>query len=158
MATKTEDNQLGLKTFSIAYADGSRVTVKPVSWKALNDVQILQYEILTASANSGGSPGELLNPENKDFWEPARKLAAIMPVVGHKEPGIDVDLIEDVDQLIKIFVTTSETRDPENGFIMPGEEGYLLPSLISKVNGINFLKLLAKVQQELMTQTKKKKA
>lgn len=150
MATKKEDTQLGLKTFSIIYVDGSRVTVKPVSWKALNDVQILQYEILTASANSGGSPGELLNPENKDFWEPARKLAALMPVVGQPEPGIDVDLIEDVDQLIKIFVTTSEARDPENGFIMPGEEGYLLPSLISKVNGINFLKLLAKIQQSLM--------
>lgn len=143
------EEQLGLKTFIVYYEDGSRDTVKPVSWKALNDIQILQYEILTASAEAGGSPGELLNPENKDFWEPASKLAQLMPIVGKDKPGIDVDKIEDIDQIIRIFVTTSEARDPETGFIMPGEEGYLLPSYISKVNGINFLKLLAKIQQDL---------
>lgn len=149
-----DTEKLGIKTFVVEYEDGTKDIVKPVSWRKLDDVQILQYSILEESARCGGSPGDLFNPENKGFWEPARKLAALMPVVGNEAPGIAVDKIEDCETLIDIFITSSKSRDPDTGFIIPGSEGVLLPSSISRVNGINFLRLLVKMQTEMKTQMK----
>jgi hypothetical protein len=149
-----DTTKLGVKTFIIEYADGSKDIVKPVSWKNLQDVQILQYNILENTANNGGSPGDVLNPNNKDFWEPAKSLAKMMPVVG-KEGGIDLDRIEDMDQLINIFITTTEYRDPETGFISPGPQNTTLkPSEISRINGINFFKLLVQIQTKLQAENK----
>lgn len=149
---KIDTEKIGIKTFVIEYEDGSKDIVKPVSWKYLDDVQILQYQILEVSAQCGGSPGDLFNPTNKDFWEPAKKMASLMPIVGKEEKGFDIDKIEDCETLIDIFITTTKERDPETGFIIPGNEGVLLPSLISRINGINFLRLLAKIQQNLIAQ------
>lgn len=147
---KINTEKLGIKTFIVQYEDGSKVIVKPVSWKSLQDVQILQYNILENTANNGGSPGDLLNPDNNDFWDSAKALAKLMPVVGQEEKGIDLDRIEDMDEILKIFVTNSTYRDPESGFIQPGpDENTLKPSEISRINGINFFKLLIKIQTEL---------
>ena len=140
---KLDTEKLGVKTFVVTYNDNSRVVVKPVSWKKLDDIQILQYQILEATAACGGSPGDLLNPSNTDFWEPARTLASLLPVVGKEELGIDLDKIDDCEELIEIFVTTTKYRDPESGFITPSLDAVNLePSRISRINGVNFIRLL----------------
>lgn len=150
---KIDTEKLGVKTFIVTYEDESRELVKPVSWKNLQDVQILQYNILENTAMNSGSPGDLLNPENKTFWDSARKLAALMPIVGDEEKRLDIDRIDDIDQLIRIFVTNTDYRDPETGFINPGpNETTLKPSEISRINGINFFRLLVKIQKKLQNQ------
>lgn len=150
-----DTEKLGIKTFVVTYEDGSKDIVKPVSWKNLDDVQILQYNILEASANCGGSPGDLFKRSHTEFWEPARKLAALMPVVGKEEKGINVDKIEDCEQLIDIFITATKDRDEATGYIIPGPEGVLKPSAISRINGINFLKLLMQMQQAIQKKMEK---
>lgn len=144
-----DTEKLGIKTFTVQYEDDTKDIIKPVSWRSLDDVQILQYEILEACRKSDGSIGDLLNPKNTDFWDPATKLAALMPTVGSSSQGIKIDKIEDCELLIDIFVTTTKTRDPETGFISPGES-VLLPSLISRINGVNFLRLLLEMQKSQM--------
>lgn len=146
-----DTEKLGVKTFSVTYEDESTDLVKPVSWKKLEDIKILQYQILQNSASLGGCVGDLLSSSNKDFWEPANRLSKLMPVVG-KDSGIQLDKIEDPDEIIEIFVTSTTHRDEETGYITPGTEGFLLPSRISRVNGLNFLGLLMKVQKEVMSQ------
>ena len=155
MNTLLDTEKLGIKTFVVTYEDSTKEIVKPVSWKFLDDVQILQYSILEASAATGGSIAELLNHKNSDFWEPATKLAALMPIVGKDEKGINLDKIEDCEELIRIFVTTTTHRDQDTGLISPGPEGFLLPSEISKINGVNFLRLLTRIQQKIQEQMKK---
>ena len=153
MEKEIDTSKLGIKTFLVTYEDGTQDLCKPVSWRNLQDVQILQYQILENTAACSGSPGDVFNPENKNFWEPAKKLATLMPVVGNEESGIDLERIEDMDQLIKIFITNTEYRDPESGFIAPGpNEDSLKPSEISRVNGINFFRLLMKVHQKIKTE------
>ena len=149
-----DTEKLGIKTFVVNYEDGSKDVVKPVSWKKLDDIQILQYQLLQAGSSAGGSIGDILNPNNKDFWEPATKLAKLLPVVGNEEKGINLDRIENCEHLIEIFITATKDRDPETGFIIPGSEGILLPSLISRVNGINFLALLMRMEQEVLNKMK----
>ncbi len=144
-----DTEKLGIRTFIVKFNDGSKEVIKPVPWKDLDDVQILQYQILQATANAGGSPGDILNPKNKDFWNPAKKLAKLMPVVGSEEKGIDLNKIDDCETLLEIFVTTTSNRDPETGFITPPtDKSNLEPSLISRINGINFIRLLIQVAQE----------
>jgi hypothetical protein len=145
-----DTTKLGFQTFDLTYSDGSKDIVKPVSWKYLDDVQILQFQILQNCASKAGSPGDLLSPKNKDFWDSARKLADLMPLVGTEEKGIDIDRIEDMNEILEIFVTTTKQRDENTGFIIPEPKlGYLRPSRISKINGINFIRLLMEVKESL---------
>lgn len=152
---KIETSNLTTKTFVVTYEDGSKDMVKPVSWKALEDLQLLQYNILENAAKCGGSVGDILNPSNKDFWNSATKLAKLLPVVGNEEKGIDLDKIEDMDLLVKIFITNTTYRDPESGFIAPDpKDSTLRPSEISRINGLNFFKLLMKIQTEIQERMK----
>jgi len=147
--TNINTEKLGIQTHTITYADGSSEIIKPVTWKYLSDVQILQYQIISNTAENQGSLCDILNTENKGFWDPAKKLAALMPIVGSDKKGIDLEKIEEVGDLVDLFITTTQHRDPETGFIAPAPgEGYIKPSIISRLNGINFIRLLMEVLQK----------
>jgi len=135
------------KTFTVNFADGSQILVKPVSWALLEDVELLQLEIVKAAYEAKFSLGTLFRASNKQFWDNAIKLAALLPVVGQKEPGFDPRNIEDLDELCRIFVSASTSRQLETGSVIPDGDNVLAPSEIARTANINFIGLLIQMEQ-----------
>lgn len=144
-----QEIQLAKNTFKVFYNDGSEVIVKPVSWRLLEDVELLTQEIFVLLLEQDGNFGELFKPNNRKFWEFAGKLAEIMPVVGQTSPGIDLNKIDDLDQLVRIFITTSDKRHPVTGGLYAENGQGLPPSEIYRINSLNFFTMLEKAQETL---------
>lgn len=154
------ETKLATNTFKVKYSDGEEIIVKPSSWKSLEDIEILQRDIVKQLAENDGAFGEMLKVSNKRFWGNAEKIAAMLPVVGQTKKGIDLEKIDSIDDIVRIFITASSNRHPETGgiYIEPG--GTLAPGDVCRINGLNFTKLLREVQKELLptpTPAKKKR-
>jgi hypothetical protein len=148
---------LALNTFKVIYSDGEEIIVKPVPWKLLEDVETLTKEIIILLLEVDGRQGELYKLSNTKFWGYAKKLAAMMPVVGQDTPGIDLDRIDDADQLTRIFITTSEKRHPATGGIYNPEGESIAASDIYRINSLDFFSLVQKAGMELIQKEKKLK-
>lgn len=147
---------LASNTFKVEYCDGTEAIVKPSSWKDLEDIEILQKELIKQLVDKDGAIGSLLKGSNKKFWGTCEKLASLLNVVGEPEKGIDLNKIEDVDQIVRIFITTSQKRHPETGGIYTEAGEPLERSEVCRINGLDFLDLLNEIIEE--TQTPKRKA
>lgn len=154
-ATKEQQEQNRL-TFKVTYEDQTTDIIKPCSWKQLEDVEILCFEILQEAYRVNFSLGSLFKPSNKNFWENAKKLAALLPVVGKQEKGFDPERIDSMDELCRIFVSASEHRHELTGSVW-GKDDTLKPSEICRIHQINFFELLLKCQDQ-KTQTKTTKS
>lgn len=139
---KLDTELLGIKTFLVELESNKKLIIKPSSWQDLEDIQILQYKILETCWECNGSTGDIFNSNNKDFWESACDLAKLLPVVGKGKGFFNPREVEDIDELVRVFITNTIHRDESTGFITPGPDDFLLPSEISRVNGINFTRLL----------------
>jgi hypothetical protein len=133
-------------TFVINYEDGTNDIIKPVSWKKLDEVELLQYEILKAAYEVNFSLSALFKPSNKQFWNNAKKLAKLLPVVGQDKPGFNPEKIDSMDELCRIFVSTSPGRMNMTGAVW-GEESALQPSEISRIHHLNFIQLLIRLEE-----------
>jgi len=149
--------KLASNTFSLTYTTGETVLGKPSSFRDLEDIEVLQKEIVRLLASCDGCLADLVSLKNKEFWGHVEKLAALIPVVGQKEKGIKLDLIDDVDDILRIFVTCSNKRDPETGalFLEAGEK--LERSEVCRINSLNFFRMLREVQLEIQQQDIQKK-
>jgi len=148
-------DSLSNSTFKVEYSDPEEtVIVKPSSWKVLEDIEYLQKEIIYLLAEVDGAFGDLLRPSNTEFWGHVRKMAALLPIVGQEKPGLDVDRIEDAEDIIRIFITTSKQRDPQFGSVFVEGGTPLLPGEVSRINSLNFTKILNHTQERLMAPQK----
>jgi hypothetical protein len=134
------------RVFTVTYSDGEQVLVKAVSWKKLEEVRLLCYEILKEVAEKEGEITEIITPSNKVFWGHAKKLAKLLPIVGSEEK-LNLDRIDDIDQIIDIFVCSISSIDYTTGALKTMD-----PSQICRIHSINFHKLLQKVLNELEEQ------
>jgi hypothetical protein len=150
------DSKVSNNTFKVYYNDGEEIIVKPVSWKQLEDVEKLCQEIFIQLVEVDGSCGQLFRASNRKFWSNAEKLAAMLPVVGQEQPGIELDKIDEIDQLTRIFITVSDKRHPETGGIYspPGEQ--LPPSEIYRINSLDFFLALNQAQKTFQKRTLRK--
>lgn len=139
-----------MRTFDIKYSSGEVVTVKPVPWAKLDDVCILQQNIIKCLLDSEGAVGSLLRPSNTEVWGYIKKLAALLPVVGVNEPGIDLNQIEELDEVVRIFVTLTEDYN-EYGLLSPPTGEPLRPSLIGDIHSLNFYSLMLQARKELLS-------
>lgn len=155
------ENAEDLTHFTITFEDESTKIIKPVSWKTLDDLEILQSVILESVGECDGHLGTLLKPSNRKFWDAAEKMANLIPIVGETDRGFDPRQIEDSDLLCKLFVTADPRFSKVSGGLVPGEGGLLTPGIIARMNGLNFRQLLLTAietvqNQEQQTKTKKR--
>lgn len=153
MPSKTSDNvnQLDSKTFRVTYATGEELIVKRVPWSDLDEVTALQTQLLECLDETNGFIGDLFSPKNKKFWDALRKLASLMPVVGQEETGIDLDRVAEVEDIIRIFVTRTSDYHEDYGAISPKDGETLLPSEVSRINGLNFFRMLKQAAEAKKT-------
>lgn len=142
--------------FLITYEDGTTDIVKPVSWKYLDEVEALQLEILKVAYDVTFSLSNLFRPSNTRFWDNARKLAGILPIVGKEEKGFDPERIDSMDELCRIFVSTSRYRKAETGSVWNNSE-LLEPSEICRIHHLNFINLLLTAEKSLQEQKEEPK-
>lgn len=135
-------------TFLVNYDDGTSDIIKPVSWKYLDEVEALQLEILKAAYDVTFSLSNLFRPSNVKFWDNAKKLASILPVIGKDDKGFDPERIESMDELCRIFVSTSEYRKPETGSVWNNDQ-LLDPSEICRIHHLNFINLLLTAEKQI---------
>lgn len=140
--------------FIVNYEDGTSDIIKPVSWKYLDDVESLQLEVLKAAYDANFSLSALFRPSNIKFWDNAKKLASILPVVGKDEKGFDPEKIDSMDELCRIFVSTSEYRKVETGSVWNNNE-LLPPSEICRIHHLNFINLLLKAEESIQAKETK---
>ena len=152
-----KDTKLASNTFKVTYSDGETVLVKPASWKSLEDIELLTKNLIKQMVDKDAHFGSLLKGSNTEFWGDVTKLASLLPVVGVEENGIDVDRIEDIDQIVRIFLTTSPGRDPKTGGLFLKAEESMEPSLVCRVNSLNFQVILSEVMDLLRNPPKKKR-
>lgn len=133
------------RTFTVLYSAGKEVQVKRLPPKQLGEIAILSqaifekfYEVYNYSRNC---LGDVLG--DPSCWGYIEQLAALLPVVGQTEPGIDLDLLGgDYEQIGRIFITKS--INPETGEIeLPSEGGTILPSEIAALHGQHFFRVRA---------------
>jgi hypothetical protein len=134
------------RVFAVNYSDGEKVLIKAVSWKKLDDVRLLCYEILKEVVEKEGEITEIITPSNKVFWGHARKLSKLLPVVGSEEK-LNLDRIDDIDQIVDIFICSISSIDYSTGALKA-----MSPSQICRIHSINFQKLLQKAFTELEEQ------
>lgn len=153
------ENTDALTHFTITFEDGSTKTIKAAPWKALDDIEILQTTILESIGESDGHLGTVLKPSNRKFWDAAEKIAKLTPIVGEEEKGFDPRSIEDPDILCKLFITAKPNYSKTTGGLIPEEGGLLVPSVIARMNGLNFRQLLltAMTRTQEQPQPQKKK-
>lgn len=140
-------------TFVVEYADETKEIAKPVSWSKLEDVELLQLAILENAYENNFSLGSIFKKSNNIFWDNAKKLAKLIPIVGNDKPGFDPTKIEDMDHLCSIFISTTPGRNYKIGAIDVGEDT-IEPSLICKIHYLNFIQLLVQVETKLKNKNK----
>lgn len=142
--------------FEITYVTGEVVKVLAVPRSKLPDLIALQKSLLAAFLYQGALPGELLRPDNELVWGDIKRLSGMLSLVGGGE--LNLDLIEDCDRLVEVFFTTSTSRDPASGSIIPNEGERYYPSEISSLHGLNFFERLMEARNEaiLMLERDKK--
>lgn len=137
-------------TFDVTYASGEVITVKAVPWSKLDDVSILQSKILQAFLENSGAVGSLLKPSNVEVWSYIKKLASLLPVVGGV--NLDIEQIQDLYDIVKIFITTTDTFNEFN-WVMPENGEMLQPSKISQVHSLNFYSILNEIREVVFNKT-----
>lgn len=137
------------KTFVLKLRDDSELLIKQASWKNLEDIELLQLEVLKAAYEAKFSLGTLFRGSNKQFWDNAKKLAALLPVVGQPELGFDPEQIDDLDELCRVFISTSTGRVKETGSVTSEGKEILQPSEISRIHDLNFLNLLIQIEEAI---------
>lgn len=148
--TEIENNP----TFLVNYEDGTSDIIKPVSWRYLDEVEALQLEILKAAYDVTFSLSNLFRPSNVKFWDNAKKLASILPVIGKDEKGFDPERIDSMDELCRIFISTSTYRKAETGSVWNNDQ-LLDPSEICRIHHLNFINLLLTAERSLQEETVK---
>ena len=143
------------KTFTVKLEDNTELLIKQASWKNLEDIEVLQLEILKTAYDAKFSLGTLFRGSNKRFWDNAKKLAALLPVVGQDELGFDPEKIEDLDELCRVFISTSTARINETGSVTSEGKEILQPSEISRIHDLNFLNLLIQIEEEIQKEATK---
>lgn len=143
------------KTFVVKLEDDTELLIKQASWKNLEEIELLQLEVLKAAYDAKFSLGTLFRGSNKRFWDNAKKLAALLPVVGQSELGFDPEKIEDLDELCRVFISTSTARITETGSVTSEGKEILQPSEISRIHDLNFLNLLIQIEEEIQKESTK---
>lgn len=147
-----------LATFKVVYEDGTSDIIKPVSWKKLEDVEILCLEILKSAYKVNFCIADIFKPKNTEFWDNAKKLASLLPVVGKEDPGFDPTRIESIEALASIFISTSKFRNPATGSLTWGQNNEsIFPSEICRIHNLNFLNLLLEVERQVQEEIPKTK-
>jgi hypothetical protein len=145
----------------VFYSSGEVVRIRAVPPSKIDDLIELQRSLLSAFFYHGGLLGELLRPSNEQVWADMRKLSALVPLVGQSGLFLDVDKVDDLEEICRVFFTTTTEVDPEVGSLVPGEDVYM-PSLIANLHGINFwdclqegrLRTMARLEAEKVIKSK----
>ncbi len=141
----TKSDKSPIRTFTVTYSNGEEIKVKRVPASKLEDVadlcEGLFSRFFTFYTYSKKCLGDVLG--DRACWGYIEKLAAMLPVVGVSDPGINLSLLEeDYEQIGHIFLTQS--IDLETGEIVEPEEGKpLRPSLLAELYGQHFFRVRA---------------
>lgn len=133
------------KHLKITYSDNNSIIYKPVSWKHIDDVLVLQKQILENFLEEDGLLS-VFRGSNRTLWSHIETLANLIPSLDMSGVGIKLDLIEDIEDLVRIFIN-SEPSYTNDGSL----EQLQYPSYISIMNGLNF----RPIQKEVIENYKK---
>jgi hypothetical protein len=131
------------RNFKVTYSDGEEVLVKQTSWKNLDDLSVLCFEITQILVEKEGEISDVISPSNTTFWAHAEKICKLLPLVGTDET-LDLNRIDDMDQIIDIFVCGIGSINVNTGMLND-----MSPSQICRIHSINFFKLVRKAQDNL---------
>lgn len=135
------------KHLKITYSDNNSIIYKPVSWKHIDDVLVLQKQILENFLEEDGLMS-VFRPSNRKLWSHIETLANLVPSIESSFVGIKLDLIEDIEDILRIFIN-SEPSYTNDGSL----DQLQYPSYISIMNGLNF----RPIQKEVIENYKKTK-
>lgn len=129
---------------TVTMPDGTELRIKRFSALAqpgLSDFKALYQRMVEIFVEHNASFGEiLLNPEAIKLIQ---DMAAIVPILGGDEIGIDVNqLLEEGDneQICSLFVAAMERSGPNQGEFRKDENGSFIPGEIAKLNQLDFFK------------------
>ncbi len=129
---------------TVTMPDGNEVRIKRFSALAqpgLADFKKLYQRMVEIFVEQNASFGEmLLDPEAVKLIQ---DMAAIVPILGSDEIGIDVNqLLEEGDneQICSLFVAAMERSGPNMGDFRKDENGSFIPGEIAKLNQLDFFK------------------
>lgn len=93
---------------------------------------ILMEKLTEAYYLNNASLGQIIADDNN--WEMMKQVASMIPVVGQKEDGFDIERIsDDYSQLTKLFFTTTYDENEETDYTQG-----LKPSIIGKMHDLNW--------------------
>lgn len=138
--------------FTVSYPDGTKILVGRFKRVDRSQVVDLLNELMAIFIKNNFAVGSTIC--DSEAWSLMTAIAKLLPVHGSEDKGIDIEVIADAlddEQLASIFFTTS--RDPKTGEITYSEEKGWEPSLICKVNNLDYggiaKKALEKYQAEM---------
>ena len=135
------------KHLEITYSDNNSIIYKPVSWKYLDDVLVLQRQIFELFLEEDGLMS-VFRGSNRKLWSHIETLANLVPSIVSDCNGIKLNLIEDIEDIVKIFINS------EPSYAIDGSLDQLqYPSYISIMNGLNF----RPIQKEVIDNYRKTK-
>ena len=135
------------KHLEITYSDSNIVVYKPVAWRYLDDVLVLQKQIFELFLEEDGLMS-VFRGSNRSLWSHIETLANLVPSIVPSCNGIKLNLIDDIDDIVKIFINS------EPSYAIDGSLNQLqYPSYISIINGLNF----RPIQEEVISHYVKKK-
>lgn len=120
------------KHLKITYSDNNSIIYKPVSWKHIDDVLVLQKQIFENFLEEDGLMS-VFRSSNRKLWSHIETLAKLIPSIESSCVGIKLDLLEDIEDIIKIFINSQPTYDIDGSIFQ-----LQYPSYISIMNGLNF--------------------
>lgn len=141
MAEKTKD-----RTFTVRYSDGTKALVKRVPPSRVADLISIQVQLLERLITLRAPANLLCDPETAGLM---RTACEYLPVAGKDGQTLEFDRIDDWDELIETFFTTSTYIDPDTGYLAGDEEDQRYkPSRIAIHYGIDFFRLFAQAYQK----------
>lgn len=132
------------KHLKITYSDSNCIIYKPVSWKYIDDILVLQKQIFENFLEEDGLMS-VFRGSNRKLWTHIQTLAKLIPSMEQTNIGINLDLIEDIDDLVKIFINSEPTYANDGSL-----KQLQYPSYISIMNGLNFRPIQEEVIQHYL--------
>ncbi len=137
------------KHLQITYSDNNNVVYKPVAWRYLDDVLVLQKQIFELFLEEDGLMS-VFKGSNRKLWSHIETLANLVPSIDKACGGIKLELIDDIEDIVKIFINS----EPSYG-IDGSLDQLQYPSYISIMNGLNFRPIQEEVISHYLEKKKK---
>lgn len=169
----SKKKQLSLPTFEVTYWDESgdekeTILVRPVPLNKLEEVKALQEQLIIKYVEHDGCLGSIF--QDKAIAATMKTLADMLPVIGRKQVGFDLENLFDFGDLIQlgqIFFSESINSEMRSDGVKPDKVTERLiyhfpehrynptPSAIARIHDLPFFDKFQKVRDEKITQLQK---